>query len=186
MMKENEIDITKHWIERVVIGMNFCPFAAKPFYLGKILYQVQDEKDISIYIKQFYAVVRELQEEPAEVFETAFIIYPHSFKAFDEYLQFVEILNSFLKINQLEEAFQLASFHPDYYFEGSQPSDVTNYTNRSPYPLIHILRSESISNATVVFGDTLKIPQLNINKLNTLGKAGWIAFCEKNQISLPK
>jgi hypothetical protein len=76
---ENEKEIVKDWIEKVVIGLNFCPFAAKPFQLDKIIYLVHNEQDILLYIKQFYAVLRELQEEPAEVIETAFIIYPHSF-----------------------------------------------------------------------------------------------------------
>jgi hypothetical protein len=186
MMHDAVIDEVKHWIEKVVIGLNFCPFAAKPFHLDKIIYPVHNEMDVSSFIKQFYAVVRELQEEPPEVVETAFIIYPNAFHAFDAYLQFLEILQSFLELNQLDEEFQLASFHPYYYFNGSDMADVTNQTNRSPYPLIHILRSESIYHARMAFGDTLKIPEANIDKLKTLGNVGWLSFCRENSISLPK
>jgi hypothetical protein len=179
---ENEKGLVKDWIEKVVIGLNFCPFAAKPFQLDKIIYLVHIEQDILLYIKQFYAVLRELQEEPAEVIETAFIIYPHSFADFHDYLSFVALLQAFLEKNQFEEEFQLASFHPSYQFEGSQPSDLSNVTNRSPFPLIHILRSESIQQARLFYGDTLNIPEKNIVNLNALGVDGWNSFCKDNQL----
>jgi hypothetical protein len=181
---ETEIDIVKHWIEKVVIGLNFCPFAAKPFNLDKIIYLVHNEEDISLYVKQLYAVLRELQEEPAEVLETAFIIYPHSFQDFKEYLNYLNLLNDFLEMNHLEKEFQLASFHPSYQFMGSSTDDVTNYTNKSPFPVIHILRSDSILKARLTYPDTLKIPQINIDKLKLLGIDGWIAFCKENQLSI--
>jgi hypothetical protein len=179
---ENEKELVKDWIEKVVIGLNFCPFAAKPFHLDKIIYLVHIEQDILLYIKQFYAVLRELQEEPAEVIETAFIIYPHSFADFHDYLSFVVLLQAFLEKNQFEEEFQLASFHPSYQFEGSQPSDLSNVTNRSPFPLIHIIRTESIQQARLFYGDTLNIPEKNIANLNALGVDGWNSFCEDNQL----
>ena len=179
---ENEKELVKDWIEKVVIGWNFCPFAAKPFNTDKIAYLVQVDADISVLLKQFFAVLRELQEEPAEVLETAFIIYPHSFQDFDDYLSFVALLQSFLEKNQFEEEFQLASFHPAYQFEGSQPNDLSNVTNRSPFPLIHIIRSESIQKAGLHYGDTLKIPGINIANLNALGVDGWNSFCEDNQL----
>jgi hypothetical protein len=162
--------------------LNFCPFAAKPFKTDKIAYLVQVDNDISVLLKQFFAVLRELQEEPAEVLETAFIIYPHSFHDFDDYLSFVALLQSFLEKNQFEEEFQLASFHPAYQFEGSQPNDLSNVTNRSPFPLIHIIRSDSIQKAGLHYGDTLKIPSINIANLNALGVDGWNSFCEDNQL----
>jgi len=180
---ETEIDIVKHWIEKVVIGLNFCPFAAKPFNLDKIIYLVHKEEDISLYVKQFYAVLRELQEEPAEVLETAFIIYPHSFQDFKEYLNYLNLLNDFLEMNHLEKEFQLASFHPSYQFMGSTPDDVTNYTNKSPFPIIHILRSESVLEARISYPNTLKIPEINMDKLKLLGIDGWMAFCVDKQLT---
>lgn len=183
---EIEIDIVKHWIEKVVIGLNFCPFAAKPFNLDRIIYLVHNEEDTSLYVKQFYAVLRELQEEPPEVFETAFIIYPHSFQDFKEYLNYLNLLNDFLEINHLEKEFQLASFHPSYQFKGSSPDDVTNYTNKSPFPIIHILRSESVLKARISYPNTLKIPEINMDKLKLLGMDGWMAFCEDKQLTYLK
>lgn len=179
---ENEREIVKDWIEKVVIGLNFCPFAAKPFSTDKISYLVHIEQDISNLVKQFYAVLRELQEEPSEVLETAFIIYPHSFQDFDDYLSFVVLLQAFLEKNQFEEEFQLASFHPAYQFEGSEPNDLSNVTNRSPFPLIHIIRSESVRKAVLFYGDTLNIPVINIAYLKALGVDGWNSFCEVNQL----
>jgi hypothetical protein len=179
---EKEKEIVKNWIQKVVIGLNFCPFAAKPFHLDKIVYLVHNEQDILMYIKQFYAALRELQEEPADVIETAFIIYPQSFLDFDDYLSFVSLLQNFLEKNQFEDDFQLASFHPDYQFEGSQPNDLSNVTNRSPFPLIHIIRSESVQQARLLYGDTYNIPEKNIANLRTLGVNGWNSFCEDNQL----
>lgn len=183
---DTEINLVKYWIEKVVIGLNFCPFAAKPFHLDKIIYLVHQEEDISQYLKQFYAVLRELQEEPAEVIETAFIIYPQSFQDFKEYLKYLNILNNFLAMNQLEKQFQLASFHPRYQFQGSLTEDITNNTNKSPYPLIHILRSDSIQKVRLAYRDTLKIPVTNMEKLKFLGMDGWKAYCEENKISFIK
>ena len=179
---ENEKELVKDWIEKVVIGLNFCPFAAKPFNTDKIAYLIHIDEDITVLLKQFYAVLRELQEEPSEVLETAFIIYPHSFGDFDDYLSYVSLLQTFLEKNQFEEEFQLASFHPAYQFEGSQPNDLSNVTNRSPFPLIHIIRSESIQQARLFYGDTLNIPEKNIANLNVLGVDGWNSFCEDNQL----
>jgi hypothetical protein len=87
-------------------------------------------------------------------------------------------------MNHLEKEFQLASFHPSYQFMGSSTDDVTNYTNKSPFPIIHILRSDSILKARLTYPDTLKIPQINIDKLKLLGIDGWIAFCKENQLSI--
>ena len=179
---ENEKELVKDWIEKVVIGLNFCPFASKPFNTDKIAYLIHIDEDITVLLKQFYAVLRELQEEPSEVLETAFIIYPNSFKDFDDYLSYVALLQTFLEKNQFEEEFQLASFHPTYQFEGSQPNDLSNVTNRSPFPLIHIIRSESIQQARLFYGDTLNIPEKNIANLNALGVDGWNSFCEDNQL----
>ncbi len=179
---ENEKELVKDWIEKVVIGLNFCPFAAKPFNTDKIAYLVHIDDDISVLLNQFYAVLRELQEEAVEVLETAFIIYPQSFQDFHYYLSFVALLQSFLENNQFEGEFQLASFHPAYQFEGSQPNDLSNVTNRSPFPLIHIIRSESIQKAGLYYGDTMKIPSINIANLNVLGVDGWYSYCEDNQL----
>ena len=99
---ENEKELVKDWIEKVVIGLNFCPFAAKPFNTDKIAYLIHIDEDITVLLKQFYAVLRELQEEPSEVLETAFIIYPHSFQDFDDYLSYVALLQTFLEKNQFE------------------------------------------------------------------------------------
>lgn len=179
-----EVHLVKYWMEKVVIGLNFCPFAAKPFYRNKISYYVHHEPDIPSCIKQFYAVLRALQEEPAEVLETAFIIYPRTFQDFNEYLQFVQLLQRFLEMNQMEAEFQLASFHPEYQFKGTSSDDVTNNTNKSPFPIVHILRSESILQARLSYGNTLKIPKLNIDRLRSMGLEGWKEYCIENSLSL--
>lgn len=89
-------------------------------------------------------------------------------------------------MNQLEKEFQLASFHPRYQFQGSLTEDITNNTNKSPYPLIHILRSDSIQKVRLAYRDTLKIPVTNMEKLKFLGMDGWKAYCEENKISFIK
>lgn len=161
-MLENEVVIqTKNWINKVVIDCNFCPFAARAVLKKTIHYSVQ--KDIS-------------EKESIEVFkneieylnthldlETSFIIFENDFIEFDDYLSLVEKVEKWLTKNKYDGIYQVASFHPDYCFEGSDELDPANYTNRSIYPMLHLIREESISKVLEFFPNPETIPVTNIN-----------------------
>lgn len=158
--EEKVITQTRQWLEKIVIGCNFCPFAAKPFFQDKIRYRVvqsAQKKDI------LEALVRECSwlEENAET-ETSLLILPESYEKFNAYLDLLDLAEQLLEKEGYEGIFQLASFHPDYRFAGTKADDAANYTNRSPYPILHLLKEESIEKALEKFPDPDKIPDKNI------------------------
>ncbi len=144
------IQHTKAWIQQVVIASNFCPFAAKPFMFNTIEYIVADvnQQETELLV-QFQNALVQLEENSK--IETSFIIYPHHFADFNNYLNFLHIAQSLLEQLNFEGEYQLASFHPQYLFEGESNLSPTHYTNRSPYPTIHILRESSIETAIEKF-----------------------------------
>jgi uncharacterized protein len=139
---ESIIAQTKKWIDIVVIGCNFCPFASKEVKNNSIKYVIDDRADEQ---SQLTLLKKELQylNENASC-ETTLIIYPNQYPSFEAYLAFVEQTESLLAKQKYKGVYQLATFHPQYCFEGEDPNDASNYTNRSIYPMIHILREESI------------------------------------------
>ena len=157
---ETIISQTKLWLEKIVIGCNFCPFAAKPFFQDKIRYRVvasAQKKEI------LEALVRECSWlEENEATETSLLILPEGYEKFNAYLDLLDLAEQLLEKEGYEGIFQLASFHPDYRFAGSKADDAANYTNRSPYPILHLLKEESIEKALEKFPDPDKIPDKNI------------------------
>lgn len=161
-MTEKEIIIaqTKKWIVDVVVGCNFCPFAAPVVKAGTIHYEVIENADAQTTLEALMNAFAVLDAN--EDIETMFLILPHRFSSFDEYLGLVELSDSLLADQGKEGIYQVASFHPAYIFDGSTEEDPSNYTNRSPYPMLHLLREESVSRAIDSFPGTEKIPQRNI------------------------
>ena len=161
-MTESEriIAQTNKWIVDVVVGCNFCPFAAPVVKAGTIHYEVlvnADAKSALVALAKAFHLL-----DVNEQIETMFLVFPDSFSSFDEYLGLVELAESFLEKQDKEGIYQIASFHPAYLFAGSSEDDPSNYTNRSPYPMLHLLREESVSRAIDSFPGTEKIPQRNI------------------------
>ena len=161
-MTESEriIAQTNKWIVDVVVGCNFCPFAAPVVKAGTIHYEVlvnADPKSALVALAKAFDLL-----DVNEQIETMFLVFPDSFSSFDEYLGLVELAESFLEKQDKEGIYQIASFHPAYFFAGSSEDDPSNYTNRSPYPMLHLLREESVSRAIDSFPGTEKIPQRNI------------------------
>jgi len=157
---ERIIAQTYKWIVNVVVGCNFCPFAAPVVKAGTIHYEVlpgADPKSTLVALAKAFDLL-----DANEQIETMFLIFPDSFAQFDDYLGLVELAESFLEDQDKEGIYQIASFHPDYLFGGSSKDDPSNYTNRSPYPMLHLLREESVSRAIDSFPGTEKIPQRNI------------------------
>ena len=163
------INITKSWIEKIVIGLNFCPFAAQPFKSNSIHYEVVVESNLNMVLGEFSKVCTQLNED--ESIETSLIILPEHFDDFGQYLDLVDLCEQLLIMEDLNGVFQVASFHPQYLFAGSEENDPSNYTNRSPFPMIHILREDSLTTAIDKHVDVDAIPENNIKNARNLGLA---------------
>jgi uncharacterized protein len=155
------IDATKKWIADVVIGCNFCPFAAKALKQQTVHYRVEDSAEKAVCLTAFMLEVARLDED--ESIETTFLIFPNSYERFDNYLDLVSLAEKLLKKNGYEGIYQVASFHPQYLFAGSTEDDASNYTNRSVYPMLHLLRESSIDAALEHYEDPEAIPGRNID-----------------------
>jgi len=162
-MLENQLVIaqTKRWIKEIVIGCNFCPFAAKEIKQNTIHFEVDHSTKMKETVKIFLNECIRLDEN--ENIETSLLIIPGSFKRFDDYLDLVFHAENLLKKKKYTGIYQVASFHPEYLFSGSTLDDPANFTNRSPYPMLHILREESVEKALSNFPNPEKIPANNIN-----------------------
>ena len=160
-MTENTIITqTANWIKSVVIGCNFCPFAAKAVLKKSIRYVVMRDATVADSLEKMVEELRFLDE--SEDVETTLIIFPTDFTDFEEYLDFVDLAESLTSDMEYDGVYQIASFHPDYCFAGADEDDPANYTNRSIYPMLHLLREESITNAIEHFPDPEGIPEQNI------------------------
>ena len=155
------IDRTKKWIIDVVIGCNFCPFAANVVKQKTIFYKVEENKEVETCLASFVLEMGRLDNDPA--IETSFLIFPNAFQQFDDYLDLVSLAEKLLKRKSYEGVYQVASFHPLYLFANSDESDPANYTNRSIYPMLQLLREESIDKALANYKDPESIPARNIN-----------------------
>ena len=155
------IEQTKKWIIDVVIGCNFCPFAAQVVKQQTVFYKVETAAAIDICLESFLDEVTRLDNDIT--IETSFLIFPDSFKDFDDYLDLVSVAEKLLKQKGYNGIYQLASFHPQYRFADSPVSDAANYTNRSVYPMLHLLRESSIDKVLQHYNDPEAIPNRNIN-----------------------
>ena len=155
------IDQTKKWINDVIVGCNFCPFAAKVVKQQVIHYQVEKSAAPDICLDAFLQEMIRLDDD--STIETSFLIFPQSFEIFHDYLDLVALAEKLIFNHGYEGIYQVASFHPLYQFAGSRDDDAANYTNRSVYPMLHLLREESIDSALEHFKNPENIPATNIN-----------------------
>jgi uncharacterized protein len=164
------IEVTKQWIEKFVIGLNLCPFAKKPFATEKIRYIVFEAQN---HDKLLACIIEEMHFLDANAdYETTLIILVEFLHKFDEFFDFVGLTELLLEETDYEGIYQIASFHPEYQFEGTIFEDVENFTNRSPFPMLHLLREDSITDAVNNYPDIDQIPEKNIDKMNELGVVG--------------
>ncbi len=160
-INEQVIAQTKKWINEVVIGCNFCPFAARVIKQEAVHYKVEPATKMSACLQSFLTEVERLDND--DTIETSFVILPNAFENFKDYLDLVSIAEELLKEKGYNGIYQLASFHPLYLFAGTTENDAANYTNRSLYPMLHLLRESSIDKALEHYSDPEAIPQRNIN-----------------------
>lgn len=161
------IQQTKKWVSQVVIGLNLCPFAAQPFEDNRIEYIVSHNNETEQDLQEL-AVCFSILENKVEV-ETILLIFPESYRSFDDYLELLYLANLLLDDLNFSGIYQLASFHPEYHFEGSEINDASNFSNRSPYPMLHILRENSVERAIKSYNHVERIPQNNVKNLQTIG-----------------
>lgn len=172
---------TQKWLSAVIIGHGLCPFAKREFDSGRIHYGVIEASDIHGQLEAIIMACEALEDDPAT--ETTLLILPDAVSIFEDFLHLLGIANSLMKDLGYEGVFQLASFHPDYRFDGSAgDNDPSNYTNRSPYPMLHILREASVEAALKNYEAPENIPARNIQLTQSLGlevMKGLLADCYK-------
>ena len=160
---------TRRWVQSVVIGLNLCPFARKVFNEERIRYVVSDAKKSTDLLKQLSEEADLLANASRDEIETTLLIHPKVFEDFLDYNDFLDPAEGLLQEAGYEGVLQIASFHPRYQFGGTKPDDVENYTNRSPYPMLHLLREESIDEIADEEKALELIPERNIETLRKLG-----------------
>ena len=160
LMEEKVIEQTSNWIKSVVIGCNFCPFAAKAMMRKSIRYVVLPDTTVE---NTLATLLQEMQHlDRTDDIETTFLIFPNSFTDFTRYLDLVEMADNLVDEAEYEGIYQVASFHPEYCFADVEPDDPANFTNRSVYPMLHVLREDSVSDAVDNYPDADGIPARNI------------------------
>lgn len=164
---------TQRWLERAVVGLNLCPFAKAVMVKRQIRWVVSRATSTQALLEELAVELQFLAASDPEAVETTLLIHPCMLDDFREYLDFIDIAEDAVAALGLEGELQVASFHPHYQFAGSRPDDIENYSNRSPYPMLHLLREESISRAVEAFPDAAVIYETNMETLRRLGHAGW-------------
>jgi hypothetical protein len=170
---ERVIAHSRAWLERVVIGLNLCPFAKAVHARGQIRSVVCDATDPDSLLTALRDELDRLATADPTLIDTTLLIHPRVLTDFDAYNQFLDQADAALVDAGLEGVIQVASFHPDYRFAGSAADDIDNATNRSPYPMLHLLREASVERAVQAFPDAAAIYQRNILTLRTLGTKQW-------------
>ena len=167
------ISATQAWLEKAVIGLNLCPFAKAVHVKGQIRYVVSAATTPEALLEDLLNALRALQDADPEQIDTTLLIHPYVLNDFLDYNDFLDIADAAAAEPEFDDAFQIASFHPDYQFADTTPDDIENYTNRSPYPTLHLLREASIDRAVEAFPEAEQIYEKNMVTLNELGLAGW-------------
>lgn len=161
------IQHTKQWIRSFVISLNLCPFAKREMDQDSVKILASPSITIESALTDFMIEIECLNLDKS--IETTLLLFPHFLHDFFDYLDFIHLANTALSKTGYKSIYQLATFHPNYQFHGTHADDVTNYTNRSPYPMLHILREDSLERAIAYYGDTEAIPEKNIILLKNIG-----------------
>lgn len=165
--EEEIIQATRNWVKSVVIQLNLCPFAHPVFSKDQIRFKVSSANSTYQLLVALQQELFFLNSNPS--IETTLLIHPQLLTDFSAYNAFLDIAEQLIVDEDLEGRYQIASFHPDYQFSGTNPDDAENYTNRSPYPMLHLLREDRLTEAIDNFPDPEQIPTKNIARLNELG-----------------
>lgn len=164
---------TQEWLEKAVIGLNLCPFAKAVHLKKQIRYVVSEAKTTEELFHDLLLELKFIEKADPDEVDTTLLIHPNVLHDFLDYNDFLETAGLALEELNLVGIIQIASFHPQYQFEGTEPGDITNYTNRSPYPTLHLLREDSVTKAVDSYPAVNEIPENNIKTLKNLGLTGW-------------
>lgn len=177
---QTEVDL---WIHKVIIGLNFCPFAKKEIERQTVRYKVSETEQVNDALTCLLDEIAILEQQ-SEI-QTSLLIFPCGFEIFDQYLELLNLADVLISQGGYSGIYQLASFHPDYCFEDAAPSDPANFTNRSPYPILHILRESSIEAVLKRYPNPESIPENNINKARELGTEYLKGLLKLSSLKLP-
>jgi uncharacterized protein len=169
MERQAVIDATRRWISSMVIGLNLCPFARRVFKAEKIRYAVSDARDETALREDLAGELEALASSPVSAVETTLLIHPRALGRFPDYNDFLGDGDRLVGALGLRGTIQIAGFHPDYQFAGTDPGAAENYTNRAPYPMLHLLREASLSELASNPDGLLEIPRRNIATLRGIG-----------------
>jgi hypothetical protein len=164
---------TRHWLEAAVIGLNLCPFAKPVYAKEQIRYAVSGAGTPEALLEELIGELQSLAAADPAAIETTLLIHPAVFTDFLDYNDFLGVAEAAVEDLGLSGILQIASFHPRYQFAGTAPDDIENYTNRSPYPMLHLLREASVERAVEAFPDAAEIYERNIATLRRLSLKGW-------------
>jgi len=173
---ETAIDDTRRWLERAVIGLNLCPFAKSVHVKGQVHYVVSRAQTPKAFLEDLVIELKELLASDPLARDTTLLIAPDCLSDFLDFNDFLAEADQALVDLELDGVLQIANLHPDYQFAGTQADDITNFTNRSPYPTLHLLREDSIDRAVDAFPDAESIFERNMETMERIGLEGWAAL----------
>ncbi len=176
------IAATRLWLERIVIGLNLCPFAKAVYVKDQVRFVLSDATTPEALVEELAEELILLRDTPAEQIDTTLIVHPQVLTDFLDYNDFLDNADAAIEALDLQGILQVASFHPQYQFAGVAPDDVSNYTNRAPYPTLHLLREDSVERAVAAFPDPDVIVERNIETLDKLGIEGWTRLLGRNDM----
>lgn len=171
--RDEIIGTTQTWLERAVIGLNLCPFAKSVFVKKQVRYALTAASTADELLAELEAELTLLANTDHEKLDTTLLIHPLAMTDFLDYHFFLAEVDALNRNLGFDGVFQIASLHPQYEFSGSEPDDIANYTNRSPYPTLHLLRESSIDRAVAAFPDAADIFERNIETMERIGHEGW-------------
>jgi hypothetical protein len=169
----NIIQETQDWVVKAVIGLNLCPFAKAVYVKEQIKYVVSEARTVENLLEELAQELEYLAEVSPEKTDTTLLIHPYVLQDFLDYNDFLELADGLLEELKLDGELQIASFHPQYQFANTEFDDITNFTNRSPYPTLHLIREDSIDRAVEAFPEAEAIFETNMNTMEELGLDGW-------------
>jgi hypothetical protein len=176
MNHEEVVAATREWIEKAVIGLNLCPFAKSVYVKNQVRIVVSDARHIDAFLEDLDRELDYLAEVDPEETDTTLLIHPTLFPDFLDFNDVHQIADEAVVEHELDGVIQIASFHPEFQFEGTEPDDITNYTNRAPFPTLHLIREDSLDKAVEAFPEAETIYERNIETMKKLGIAGWLAL----------
>ena len=176
MDDEAVIAAMREWIEKAVIGLNLCPFAKAVYVKDQVRYVVSSAKHLDGLLEDLDRELDFLAAADPDEIDTTLLIHPTLLPDFLDFNDFMQLADAAIEEHELDGVIQIASFHPQFQFEGTDPEDMGNYTNRAPFPTLHLLREASIERAVAAFPEAETIYERNIETLKALGLAGWRAL----------